>query len=83
MVRRSTKRNAETGLHRHLPKQQATTNARWVHLGAGETSILYMLQAMTGTTTQHYFVSSSCLLAVLFGCEKQPQHKYDRCRYGD
>ena len=64
MVRRSTKRNADTGLHRHLPKRQATANAHWMHLGAGETSILYMLQAMMGTTTQHYIVYS-CLLAVL------------------
>ena len=35
-----------------------------MHLGAGETGILYTLQAMTGTTTQHYGVYS-CLLAVL------------------
>jgi hypothetical protein len=35
-----------------------------MHLGAGETSILYTLQAMTGTTPQHYIVYS-CLLAVL------------------
>ena len=64
MVRRSTKRNADTGLCHRLPKQQATTNARWMHLGAGETSILYTLQAMTGTTTQHCIVYL-CLLAVL------------------
>jgi hypothetical protein len=35
-----------------------------MHLGEGETSILYTLQAMTGTTTQHYVVYS-CLLVVL------------------
>ena len=65
MVRRSIKRNADTGLHRHLPKRQPTTNAHWMHLGgAGETSILYTLQAMTGTTTQHCIVYL-CLLAVL------------------
>ena len=63
MVRTSTKRNADTGLCRRLPKQ-ATTNACWMHLSAGETSILYMLQAMMGTTTQYYIVYS-CLLAVL------------------
>ena len=39
-------------------------NTRWMHLGAGETSILYTLQAMTGTTTQYYVVYL-CLLAVL------------------
>ncbi len=64
MVRRSIKHNADTGLRRRMPKRQATTNARWMHLGAGETSILYALQAMTGSTAQHYVVYS-CLLAVL------------------
>jgi len=47
-----------------MPKGQATTNARWMHLGAGETSILYAQQAMTGSAAQHIVVYS-CLLAVL------------------
>ena len=64
MVRRSIKRNADTGLRRHLPKRQATTNTHWMHLGAGETSILYTLQAMTDTTMQHCILYS-CLLAIL------------------
>jgi hypothetical protein len=73
MVRRSIQRNADTGLRRRLPKRQATTNARWMHLGAGETSILYALQAMTGTTAQHYVVYL-CLLAVLVAVRNNNNH---------
>ena len=73
MVRRSLKRNADTGLRRRMPKRQATTNARWMHLGAGETSILYALQAMMGYTAQHYVVYS-CLLAVLVAVRNNNNH---------
>jgi hypothetical protein len=54
MVRRSAKSNADTGLLRHLPKWQVTTNLRWMHLGAGETSILYTIQEMMAMTMQHF-----------------------------
>ena len=65
MVIKSTKRNADTGLRRRLPKQQASMNTRWMHLGAGETSTLYTLQAMTDTTMQHYVVYLFLLAALL------------------
>jgi hypothetical protein len=42
-VRRSEKCNTDTGLLCHLPKWQATTNLRWMHLGARETIILYTI----------------------------------------
>ena len=44
-----------------------------MHLGAGETSILYALQAMTGSTAQHYVVYS-CLLAVLVAERNNNNH---------
>jgi hypothetical protein len=44
MVQRLTKQNANTILLQLAPKQQATTNARWLHLGAGKTSILYTMK---------------------------------------
>jgi len=75
MVRRSIKRNADTVLCRCLPKQQATRNTRWMHLGAGETSILYALQAMTGSMAQHYVVYS-CLLVVLLAVRNNSNHIY-------
>ena len=44
-----------------------------MHLGAGETSILYALQAMTGSTAQHYVVYL-CLLAVLVAVRNNNNH---------
>jgi hypothetical protein len=38
-------------------------NARWMHLGAGETSILYTMEKMTIAITQHYAMHP-CLLTV-------------------
>jgi hypothetical protein len=61
MTRRSTKRNADTGLLRRLPKRNATANARWMHCGAGEISVLYTLHALIGTTIQQYVVYSTLL----------------------
>ena len=40
MMRRSTKRNADTGLLRRLPKRNAPVNARFMHFGAVEISVL-------------------------------------------
>ena len=52
MMRRLTKRNAGTGLLCCLPKRNAPVNARWMHCGAGEISVLYTLHALIGTTMQ-------------------------------
>jgi len=46
-----------------------------MHLGAGETSILYALQAMTGSMAQHYVVYS-CLLVVLLAVRNNSNHIY-------
>ncbi len=61
MTRRSIKRNAVTGLLCRLPKQNAPVNARWMHCGAGEISVLYTLHALIGTTMQQYVVYSTLL----------------------
>ena len=61
MTRRSTKRNADTGLLRRLPKRNAPVNARWMHCGAGEISVLYTLHDLIGTTMQQYVVYSTLL----------------------
>jgi hypothetical protein len=50
MTRRLTKHNADTGLLHRLPKRNAPVNARWMHCGAGEISVLYTLHALIGTT---------------------------------
>jgi hypothetical protein len=42
-----------------------------MHLGVGETSALFKLQAMTGTMMQHYIMHSRLLQ------KHQQQHKYD------
>ena len=58
-MRRSTKRNADTGLLRRLPKQNAPVNARWMHCGAGEISVLYTLHALIGESMQQYVIYST------------------------
>jgi hypothetical protein len=61
MTRRSTKRNADTGLLRRLPKRNTTANARWMHCGAGEISVLYTLHALIGDSMQQYVIYSTLL----------------------
>jgi hypothetical protein len=45
IMRTFTKHIADTGLCRHMSKRQTITNSlwHWIHLSAGETSILYTL----------------------------------------
>ena len=62
------KRRAETDLRRRKPKRQATANERWLHLGAGETGLMYTLQVLLNTTT--IFCSAmNQLLALIVAAE--------------
>ncbi len=61
MMRRLTKRNANTGLLHRLPKQNSPVNACWMHCGAGEISVLHILHALIGTMMQQYIVYSTLL----------------------
>ena len=45
------RRRAETGLHHRKPKRQATANERWLHLGAGEASLMFTLHVIMGTAS--------------------------------
>jgi hypothetical protein len=65
MTRCFTKRNADTGLLRRLPKRNVPTNACWMHCGAGEISVLYTLHALIGTTMQQYVLYSTLLSILL------------------
>ncbi len=45
------RRRAEMGLRRRKPKRQATANERWLHLGAGEASLMFTLHVVMGTAS--------------------------------
>jgi len=59
MTRRSTKCNADTGLLRRLLKRNTPVNARWMHCGAGEISVLYTLHALIAESMQQYVIYST------------------------